>query len=126
MNPQPKILIIDDDPDAVHILGDELKAVGYQVVTAYTGLEGLKVAQREMPDLVLLDLLLPDLNGYEVCKRMRQDRTLMHIPIIVVTGVMGQQMVSLLYGANDIMTKPVYPEELIAKIQAYLSNVSSA
>jgi len=113
-----KILVVEDEPGIRLSLVDELESVGYQVFTAGDGETALAVAGREKPDLILLDLMLPVLDGYEVCKklRMRGDRT----PIIMLTVKDKEidKVLGLELGADDYMTKPFSLRELTARVKA--------
>ncbi len=115
----PKILIIEDEPAIVELVTLYLRKEGFDVVSARDGLEGLIVAKDQRPDLVLLDLMLPELDGWEVCKRLRQDSD---IPIIMLTarGDDVDKIVGLELGADDYVTKPFNPRELVARIKAVL------
>ncbi len=117
-----RILLVDDDRDYVRVLGLNLEAHEYQVSAAYSGREALQKAQKEIPHLILLDITLPDLNGYEVCQRLRQDDTTHDIPIIILTGrETPQEKIKGLYlGADDFLTKPFDIEELLARIESLL------
>jgi len=113
-----KILVVEDEPGICLSLSDELESDGYQVFTAGDGETALAVAGRDKPDLILLDLMLPVLDGYEVCKklRMRGDRT----PIIMLTVKDKEidKVLGLELGADDYMTKPFSPRELTARVKA--------
>ena len=113
-----KILVVEDEPGIRLSLSDELESDGYQVFTAGDGETALAVAGRDKPDLILLDLMLPVLDGYEVCKklRMRGDRT----PIIMLTVKDKEidKVLGLELGADDYMTKPFSPRELTARVKA--------
>jgi len=117
-----KILIVEDDPDILELLHFNLEKAGYQTLRAEDGEKALSLAQKHTPDLVLLDLLLPGLNGLEVCRRMKRDSALQHIPIIMVTAK-GEEMdriVGLEVGADDYIVKPFSIREIILRIQKLL------
>jgi DNA-binding response OmpR family regulator len=116
------ILIIEDDPEAAHILELSLKREGYKVAIAMDGMQGLHAIQSQHPDLVLLDLMMPDIDGFEVCRRVRANPATAGLPIIVVsarTQDADKQMASQV-GANGYLTKPYRRAELLAQIQARL------
>ena len=114
-----KILIIEDEPAIVELVTLYLQKNGFEVIAAYDGLEGLVMVKREQPELVILDLMLPELDGWEVCKRLRQDSD---IPIIMLTarGDDVDKIVGLELGADDYVTKPFNPRELVARVKAVL------
>jgi DNA-binding response OmpR family regulator len=120
MTRQPdKILIIEDEPQYRFLLQLNLEASGYQVVLAEDGLAGLEMVVREEPDLILLDIMLPNMNGYELCQQVRQFST---VPIIMITARAGQKNIvaGLNAGADDYITKPFSADEMMARIQATL------
>lgn len=123
MNSQ-KILIIEDERQIVRFLELELKHEGYVVVTAYDGIEGINAAQREAPSLILLDIMLPGLNGLEVCRRIMQSSD---VPIIMLTArdETSDKVMGLDIGAADYVTKPFAIEELLARIRATLRRSGS-
>src|SRR3989339_1376415 len=106
--PDKKILVVDDEPDVVKLLKVRLEASGYAVIEAYDGQEGLDKAHNEMPDLIILDLMLPKLNGYQVCRMLKFDAKYQKIPIILLTARAGDedQKQSVEAGANAYITKP--------------------
>jgi two-component system, OmpR family, phosphate regulon response regulator PhoB len=117
-----KILIVEDDPDIQELLHFNLEKAGYQTFRAEIGEQGFLLAQKHSPDLVLLDLLLPGMDGLEVCRRMKRDPALQHIPIIMVTAK-GEEMdrvVGLELGADDYVVKPFSIREIILRIQKLL------
>ena len=83
---QKKILVIDDEPDIVKVIADRLELHGYEVIGAYNGSEGLKKAQDEGPDVILLDIILPEMHGFEVCKKLKENPKTSKIPVILITG----------------------------------------
>jgi two-component system alkaline phosphatase synthesis response regulator PhoP len=117
-----RILVIEDEADLREVLAYNLKREGFQVDTARDGGEGLKMASERQPDLVLLDLMLPDLDGLEVCRRLRQDEELSDMPIIMVTakGEETDIVVGLGVGADDYLPKPFSIKELTARVRAVL------
>ena len=120
--PQRKIVVIEDEPDILEAIQYNLEREGFKVVTATSGDEGLKTVVREGPDLLLLDLLLPGLDGIEVCRRLKMDPVTQRIPIIMVSakGEESDIVLGLGVGADDYVTKPFKPKELIARVRAVL------
>ncbi|MHC6179538.1 response regulator transcription factor [Clostridium sp. JNZ X4-2] len=120
---QKKILIVDDEEHICELIGFNLKKNGYKVVVAGDGLNGLKIAKKEKPDLILLDVMLPELDGYEVCKEIRKDSAVISsTPIIMITarGEEFDRVLGLELGADDYITKPFSIRELIARVKAVL------
>jgi two-component system alkaline phosphatase synthesis response regulator PhoP len=118
-----KILLVDDEPEILEICRDYLQASGFDVVTAKDGAQGLSAARREKPDLVVLDLMLPEMDGLDVCRTIRRES---NMPIIMLTARVEEtdKLVGLELGADDYMTKPFSPRELVARIKAVLRRVS--
>jgi two-component system, OmpR family, alkaline phosphatase synthesis response regulator PhoP len=116
---QELILVVDDEPKIVKLTRDYLAKDGYRVISAADGLEALAMARREKPDLVVLDLMLPGMDGWEVCRTLRQESG---IPIIMLTARSEEsdQVVGLELGADDYITKPFSPRTLVARIRAVL------
>ena len=117
-----KIVVIEDEPDILEAIEYNLEREGFTVVSATSGDEGLRTAIREGPDLVLLDLLLPGLDGIEVCRQLKLDQVTRKIPIIMVSakGEESDIVLGLGVGADDYVTKPFKPKELIARVRAVL------
>jgi len=117
-----KILIIDDEKDIVKMLDYNLQKEGYRTLYAYDGEDGLRLAQRENPDLIILDLMLPGKDGLEICKIIKRDDIMSYIPIIMLTAKSQEidKIIGLEFGADDYVTKPFSPRELIARIKAVL------
>ena len=114
-----KILVVDDEVDIVDFIGNYLMGEGYEVVEAYDGVEALDKMRQDCPDLVILDIMLPKLDGFEVCKQMRSEST---VPILMVTatGRDVDKIVGLEIGADDYIPKPFNPRELVARVKAIL------
>ncbi|MGB9595277.1 MAG: PP2C family protein-serine/threonine phosphatase, partial [Candidatus Poribacteria bacterium] len=119
-NSEHKILIVDDLPLNVKVLEANLKPEGYTIITAFSGEEALKKFEAEKPDLVLLDIMMPVIDGNEVCRRIRQDFNDNLTPIIMITALNDQKVQSLDNGANDFITKPVDRYELTARVKSLL------
>ena len=120
--PKARVLVVDDEPDLVRILEFGLKAAGYQVETASDGQEGLKKAREQKPDIILLDLMLPKLDGYKVCRLLKFDERYKHIPIMILSARTqeGDQTLAHEMGANRVLTKPYEFSEILQHIQALL------
>lgn len=120
-----KILVVEDDPNLLSTLRYNLKKEGYNEVTAIDGAEALDVARREKPDLIILDIMLPKLSGFEVCRILRKEMT---IPILMLTAKDEEvdKIVGLEIGADDYMTKPFSMRELLARIRAMLRRAEMA
>jgi DNA-binding response OmpR family regulator len=112
-----KVLVVDDDIKTVELVRLYLKRDGYQVLTAYDGVEALRLARESYPDLVVLDLMLPDIDGLEVCRTLRHESD---VPIIMLTARTTDQdkLTGLDLGADDYVTKPFSPKELAARVRA--------
>ena len=117
-----KILIVDDEKDIVRMLNYNLKKEGYRTVEAYDGEVALDLAAREHPDLIILDLMLPGVDGLEVCKLLKKESKTSAIPIIMLTAKTQEtdKVVGLELGADDYVSKPFSPKELIARVKAVL------
>jgi DNA-binding response OmpR family regulator len=117
-----RILVIEDDQTLLETLEYNLVAEGYQVITAADGLMALDVAHEEQPDLIVLDLLLPGLDGFEVCRILRRDTS---VPILMLTARADEvdRVVGLEVGADDYLTKPFFMRELLARVKALLRRV---
>ncbi len=118
----PKILVVDDEPEALELVEFNLKQAGFAVLTAADGAEALKKARIALPSLIVLDLLLPEIDGLEVCKMLRRDPATMNIPIIMLTAKAAEvdRIVGLEVGADDYVTKPFSPRELVLRVKKQL------
>jgi two-component system alkaline phosphatase synthesis response regulator PhoP len=117
------ILVIDDEHQIVEICQDYLKAAGFDVLTAQDGSSGLAAAHRSHPDLIVLDLMLPGMDGLDVCRTLRREGD---IPIIMLTARVGEvdKLIGLELGADDYITKPFSPRELVARVRTVLRRAS--
>jgi len=117
-----KILIVEDEKDIVKMLDYNLKKEGYKTLVAHDGEDALDMAKTKLPDLILLDLMLPGVDGLEVCKQLKLERKTASIPVIMLTAKTQEsdKVVGLELGADDYVTKPFSPRELIARIKAVL------
>ncbi len=115
-----KILVVDDSPTERYVLNELLTSNGYQVITAENGEEGIAKARSELPDLILMDVVMPGLNGYQATRTLTRDPVTRSIPVIVCTtkGQETDKIWGLRQGAHDYMVKPVNGQELLAKIAA--------
>ena len=117
-----RILVVDDDKEVVRLMRGYLEQSGYEVLVAYNGESAMHIMRRDNPDLVLLDLMLPDRDGWDVTRTVRNDPKLMHIPIIMLTARVSDtdKIVGLELGADDYVTKPYNPREVVARVRARL------
>ena len=121
-----KILIIDDDLDTLRLVGLMLQRQGYQISAATNGQQGLEKAFEEDPDLILLDIMMPDMDGYEVTRRLRQNPSTAETPILMFTAKtqLDDKVVGFEVGADDYLTKPTHPSELQARVKALLARAN--
>lgn len=117
-----KILIVDDEPDVVSLIERTLKSDGFEVVKAYDGIGALDLVSAEKPDLVLLDLMMPMMSGYEVCQQIKSNPQTRDIPVVCLSSAHtpDARAHSLKAGAVELLTKPFFPQELIAQIRRHL------
>jgi len=121
-NEDKKILVIEGNPDFLETVSDILEIEGYKLVTALDGYEGLRKVREEKPDLLILDVTLPGMDGFEVCRYLRADSNTAHLPIIILTArtLTKDQMIGFEIGADDYLTKPIVPSELLTRVEALL------
>ncbi len=117
-----KILIVDDDIDSLKLIGLMLQRNGYEIIVANAGNQAIAKAQHDQPDLIILDVMMPDMNGYEVCRRLRAQDLTKNIPIIMFTAktLIDDKVAGFEAGADDYLTKPTHPTELAARVRAIL------
>ena len=117
-----KILVVDDDRDSLKLIGLMLQRRGYQITVAQTGAQALAKAETESPDLVILDVMMPDIDGYEVCRRLRVNPVTARLPIIMFTAKtqVTDKVAGFQAGADDYLTKPIHPAELTTRVEAML------
>jgi two-component system OmpR family response regulator len=122
MDKKSKILVVDDETKIVEVVESYLEKEGYTAVSANNGREALEVFRREEPDLVILDLMMPDMDGWEVCKRIR---AMSNVPIIMLTAKsqVDDRIEGLSIGADDYVLKPFSPRELVARVRAILRRI---
>jgi CheY-like chemotaxis protein/MinD-like ATPase involved in chromosome partitioning or flagellar assembly len=118
-----KILIVDDDIDSLKLIGLMLQRQGYEIAAANAGGQAIAKALAETPDLIILDVMMPDMDGYEVCRRLRADTSTQHIPIIMFTAktLVDDKVTGFEAGADDYLTKPTHPAELASRVKAVLA-----
>ena len=119
-----RILVIEDQEDNRRIVRDLLTSVGYEIIEAVTGEEGVTAAESHVPDLILMDIQLPGLDGYEATRRIKANPALLHIPIIAVTSyaLSGDDVKAFAAGCNGYVSKPFSPRALLAKIREFLQD----
>ena len=119
---QPTVLVVEDEKDILDLIEYNLEKAGFEVLTAVNGSEALRLIQQKRPDLVVLDLMLPGMDGKEVCLRLRREEETKQIPVIMLTAKAEEidRIVGFEIGADDYMTKPFSPRELILRIKAVL------
>jgi DNA-binding response OmpR family regulator len=119
---QKKILVVDDEVDLVETIRFPLEAEGFNVLVAYNGEDALNQARTENPDLILLDIMLPKLDGYKVCRLLKFDERYRNIPIIMLTARVQEKdkIIGMETGANEYITKPFDMDELLEKVKEYL------
>ena len=122
-----KILVVDDEIYIVHILDFSLGMEGYEVITALDGEQAIEKAHAEKPDLIVLDIMMPKLDGYETCKALKGDASTRHIPVILLSakGRNVDQKIGFEVGADDYITKPFSPRKLVERINAILGHTNS-
>jgi len=121
-----KILVVDDDLESLKLIGMILQAKGHQIIAARNGPQAVEKAFNELPDLVILDVMMPGLDGYEVCQRLRADPRTNAIPIIMFTArtQLADKVAGLQAGADEYLTKPIHPRELVAHVEALLARAA--
>ena len=114
-----KILVVDDDPNVVELVRLYLERDGHEVLIANDGVSGLELAREELPDLIVLDLMMPRMDGMEVCRTLRQESS---VPVVMLTAMVEEddRLAGLDLGADDYITKPFSPRELAARVRAVL------
>lgn len=124
-NPKTTILLVDDEPDILEFIGYNLEKEGYKVLKAENGRKGIEIAQKKQPDLILLDLMMPELDGIETCELIRSNEQLKNILIVFLTARNEDysQIAGYNAGADDYISKPVKPKVLVSKIRALIRRV---
>jgi DNA-binding response OmpR family regulator len=123
-----KILVVEDEADFLGLLRLRFKEEGFAIATATNGIDAVKKARSLSPDLILLDVMLPELDGFAVCEILRNDAATASIPIIMVTGLAGQmsRCAGIDSGATDFVTKPTTPDEIVSKVKERLQQRDAA
>jgi DNA-binding response OmpR family regulator len=123
-----KLLVVEDNSDLLELLRLGLKEAGYSVTTAANGLEALRKMRAAAPDLVVLDLILPELDGFAVCETLRRDPAFAAIPVIVLTGLTSEfsRYAGLEAGADECVSKPVSPDQLLGRVRYWLAHPPAA
>ena len=118
-----KILVIEDDPTALRLLEYTLAGEGYRVLTATNGLAGIRKAQDEQPDLIILDVMLPGLDGFEICHRLRMEPQTAQLPILMLSAKAQEsdKATGFKVGADDYLTKPADPSEIVRRVKNLLA-----
>ena len=122
-----KILIVDDEPEAVELVEFNLRQAGFETIRAMDGNEALKKAKSQAPALIVLDVMLPEVDGMEVCKLLRRDPVTANVPIIMLTAKAAEidRVLALEFGADDYVTKPFSPRELVLRVRKHLQRGAS-
>ena len=125
---QRKVLVVEDDPDQLEVIRSTLKAAGFAIGTAANGIDALLKTRSVAPDLIVLDLMLPGLNGFDICESLRQDPATASVPIIMLTGMHGQfgRFAGMEAGASEFLFKPFDPQELVSKVEALIGRSSAS
>jgi two-component system, cell cycle response regulator DivK len=120
---QRKILIVEDNEQNMYLMTFLLENYGYKIIQAFNGKEGIRLAQETKPDVILLDIQLPEMNGYQVAEELRKDHLLSSVPIIAVTSyaMAGDKERALAAGATGYIEKPINPDTFITQLQEYIS-----
>jgi two-component system alkaline phosphatase synthesis response regulator PhoP len=122
-----RVLLVEDEPDVAELVRFNLVKEGYEVTVLGNGADGVRHARNAKPDVILLDIMVPQLNGWEVCRRLKQDPETVRIPIIMLTGRVDEsdKVLGFELGADDYVTKPFSPRELLARVRAVMRRGSS-
>jgi pilus assembly protein CpaE len=123
-----KILIVDDDLESLKLVGLMLQRRGYEIIVAHGGSQALVKAEAESPDLVILDVMMPDMDGYQVCQQLRSKPRTARVPVLMFTAktLVGDKVAGFRAGADDYLTKPIHPSELVAHVEALLQRAEQA
>ncbi|MFA5276335.1 MAG: response regulator, partial [Candidatus Omnitrophota bacterium] len=118
-----KILVVDDEKELVKLVTFNLSIAGYNVLSAKNGIEALEISEQENPDLIILDIMLPRIDGWEVCRRLRQNPHTTHIPIIILSALseVNDKLKGFDLGIDDYVTKPFSPRELVVRVKRVLA-----
>ncbi|WP_221794427.1 response regulator transcription factor [Oceanobacter mangrovi] len=118
------VLVVDDSPDSLSLINDALEAAGLEVLVALEGRQALMIARKMRPDVILMDAIMPNMDGFEACRILKSDPELANIPVIFMTGLTETEHIvkGLEAGGVDYLTKPIKPQELLARIRVHLKN----
>jgi DNA-binding response OmpR family regulator len=118
------VLVVDDSPETLRMLTDAIEDAGMTVLVAREGEYALSIIERVLPDIILMDALMPGTDGFETCRRLKQNKALAHVPVIFMTGLSDTEHIiqGLEAGGVDYVTKPLVPGELLARIRVHLAN----
>jgi len=125
VNKKPKILVIDDDVDLVAVMRGTLESKAFEVVTAYNGKEGLEKAKSEKPDLILLDIMMPVMDGFNFAEQFGKDAVLKKIPVLALTSFSDSLGQPFTFEVSEYLRKPLKPKDLIAKVEEHLKRKGS-
>src|SRR3984885_7178584 len=122
------VLVVDDSPDTLRMLTDALEDAGMTVLVALEGAQALAIFAKITPDVILMEAVMPSIDGFETCRRLKRNKTLAHVPVIFMTGLSDTQDIvkGLEAGGVDYVTKPIVPDELLARIRVHLANARLA
>jgi two-component system alkaline phosphatase synthesis response regulator PhoP len=120
MKEKPKILVIDDDVDLVAVMKGTLQSKPYEVIVAYNGKDGLEKAKKEKPDLILLDIMMPVMDGFSFAEQFGKDPSLVKIPVLALTSFSDSLGQPFPFQVSEFLRKPLKPKELIAKVEEHL------
>ncbi|HEY6255111.1 MAG TPA: response regulator transcription factor [Xanthobacteraceae bacterium] len=122
------VLVVDDSPETLRLLTDAIEAAGMTVLVALEGEHAISIVEKVVPDVILMDALMPGMDGFEACRRLKRNKTLTHVPVIFMTGLSETQHIikGLEAGGVDYVTKPIVPDELLARIRVHLANARLA
>jgi DNA-binding response OmpR family regulator len=122
------VLVVDDSPETLRLLTDAIEDAGMTVLVAREGEHALSIVEKALPDVILMDALMPGMDGFETCRRLKRNNTLAHVPVIFMTGLSETQDIvkGLEAGGVDYVTKPIVPDELLARIRVHLANARLA
>lgn len=128
MKQQDVALVVDDSPDTLGMLGEALEAADIEVLMTLDGKQAIKIAQKIVPDVILLDAIMPNMDGFETCRQLKSNPALKDIPVIFMTGLSDTESIvlGLNAGGVDFLTKPINPDELVARLRVHLGNARRA
>jgi two-component system alkaline phosphatase synthesis response regulator PhoP len=123
-----KILVVDDEKALISLVALHMRTAGYEVLMAHDGWSAIDICKRDKPDLVILDLMLPKLNGWEVCRRLRQDQETKDVAVVMLSarGEVEDKLRGFDVGADDYVTKPFSPRELVARVKRILARTAAS